>query len=272
MDGEGLERPVVVHTSCDRITQQVLKALLPCAPLAFAESEEVLHQRVAQGARLVVLHLRGCVTDSGRAGRLVRAVPASSAPVVALWDADSGDPASAPAELLDDVLRVKTERWQALLQLWATWPEKARHRVAALRLVYECAPVSLLHACEKLMLMPVASLSVKKWSANEQVGRTHLYRDLKQTGMTPARLVDIVRCLHYLAPVLSDGATGHDRKKEWSTVRTERRVLNRSLGLTQHEISGAGEPGSPEVRNLVSARLRESFARRSPCIIPALPS
>ena len=69
------EWPVVVLTSCDRLTCEVRKALVGRVSMAFAESESALLQRVAQGAQLVVLHLNGAAGDGGVAGRLCAPCP-----------------------------------------------------------------------------------------------------------------------------------------------------------------------------------------------------
>lgn len=257
------ECPVVVRTSCDRVTAEVRKTLLPRIPLAFAESEEALHQRVAEGARLIVLHLNGGTEDDGgMAGRLLRAVPSLTAPVVALSDTEVGSNDGArQSELLDDVLFVRVERWQTLLQAWAKQPARARQLVTELRLLHSCAPVRLMPVLDLLVLAPEPSLSVKRWSAEIGVSRTHLYHDIALTGMTPSKVIDAVRTLHFVGPSLVAPAALRQSGREWSAVRTERRVVARTLGMTQAEIMAVGKPGSSEVRHLVADRLRNYFER-----------
>jgi AraC-like DNA-binding protein len=266
------ERPVVVLTSCDRLTCEVRKALLGRVPLAFAESESALLQRVAHGAQLVVVHLNGAADSVGVAGRLVRAVPGLAAPIVALHESDGVRTDGAPPSgLFDDILFVKPERWQILLLAWVRQPALARQRVAELRLLHSVAPVLLLPVLDLLMLVSEPALSVKKWSAECGVNRTHLYRDIARTGMTPSGIVDAVRALHSVGPILVNRAIPRHSALDWSAVRTERRVLARTLGMTRSEIVNVGEPGSLEVRQLIADRLGKYFERaqlRSVRILP----
>lgn len=266
--------PVVVLTSCDHLTKELRRALLPQHSLAFEESEEALHQRVAQGAQIVVLHLNGDAADGGVAGRLFRAVPNLAAPVVALSDAEAGNnDGVTQSDLLADVLFVRVERWTTLLQAWVKQPARARQLVAELRLLHACAPAWFLLGLDLLMLAPEHSLSVKGWSAAVGVGRTHLYRDVALTGMTPSEVVDAARILHCLGPSLVERAAQRSEGRGGGVaVRTERRLLARTLGMTRAEIMAVGEPGSPEVRNVVAEQLCRYFERAQSGVAPAVSS
>ena len=157
------DKPIVVFTRCDRITGGIRKALLSSAPLTFAESEQTLHQHAARGARLVVLHANGGLTASRAAGRLLRAVPDLAAPIVGLSDtATSGMVGAVQAELMNDLLQTRFERWLVLLQAWLGHPQGARQRVSELRLLHACAPARILPLLDPLMLVPDSELSVKR--------------------------------------------------------------------------------------------------------------
>lgn len=256
------EKPVVVLTSCDHLTKEMRLALVPHHSLAFVESEAELHRRVTEGAHLVLLHVKGSAEDGRVAGRLVRAVPTISAPVIALSDFEvDGSDGAGQSELLDDILFFRVERWRVLLEAWVKQPAHARQRVAELRLLHSCAPAQLLPLLDHLMLVPEPLLSVKKWSAETGVSRRHLYRQIRLTGMTPSEVLDVVRSMHCVGPILVDRADVPKNGGERFAVRTERRVLARTLGMSLTEIVAARESDSREVRDLVANRLRRCFER-----------
>lgn len=264
-----LSNSVLVFTKCDHITQRVREALGPRHALVFAETEDTLHRNALRGTSLVVLH----TADPCTAGRLVRAVPMLPAPLIALTDTVAyARVAAQSSELLSDVLCVQTERWASLMVAWAQAPGRARQLVAELRVLHRSAPADLLPALDSLMLAPESSVSVKQWSAMAGVSRATLHRDLSSMGISPSRVVDVVRSLHSLGRYLVNGTAQVGRHREWSAVRTERRVLARTLNLTQAEIGTAGEPGSARVQTLVAGRLVDYFARVQECPIRALPA
>ena len=253
---------VIVRTSCDHLTGAVRQLLLPQVALAFAEDEQVLAGLAESGARLVVLHFVGSPSDESMAGRLVRAVPGLSAPIIALSERAGADCRDQPlGGFLNDVLHKHTDPWSSLLRAWALQPRRAPHLAVALRLLPHCAPPSLLPALESLALASDKSLSVKQWSSHAGVSRTRLHREIGRIGFTPSVLVDAVRSLHLVSPLLADCGVRDAGLRTWSMRRTERRVLLRTLGLSHTDIANAGCANTHSLRALILERLHCHFAR-----------
>ena len=260
-------------TTCDHITSETRRAFLSDIELAFVESEAALHQQVSQGASLVVLHVSGVREEGSAAGRLMRAVPKHRASVVALSGAKRGIyDAALRSECHDDVILVRDERWLTLLRAWVKQPSRARQRVAELRLLHSVAPPPLLDVLDLLMFLPESSLCVKKWSAAAGCNRMQLYRDIALTGMTPSGLLDMVRTVHAVGRCLVERTTEGGSGSEFLSVRTERRILLRTLAVTQAEIVAAGPPGSLAVRKLVTERLQRHLECAYPCPSRAVPA
>ncbi|MDP1859865.1 MAG: hypothetical protein Q8K82_14425 [Gemmatimonadaceae bacterium] len=253
---------VVVQTTCDSVTREVRRVLMPIVPLAFAETEAMLHQLVGEGARLIVLHLGGGPEDARTPGRLVRAIPMLRAPIVALTDGAGVFRADLPADgLLQDVLLLKSERWTSLLRAWASYPTSAPYLSEELRLLQQCAPAEVLSLLEDLALSADASLSVKRWSAVAGISRTRLHHRIACSGFTPSHLVDAVRGLHAVGPHLVSRGKLQRSGRAWPVIRAERRVLNRIMGLSPADLVNVGASDPLALRALVSERLRRHFER-----------
>jgi hypothetical protein len=259
--------PVVIFTGSDVITAAVRETLLPRFPIAFAESEDSLHRTVARGTRLVVLHLDQRPRTSSLPGRLVRAVPQLTAPVIALGEREeNSDRVESPTSFLADVLCVRTERWMPLLAMWAGQPNRGRERAEALRLLHAAAPAAALPMIDTLALLPVRSLSVKGWSAALGTNRTRLFRSVVAAGLKPSEVLDAVRIVFRLGPYLLLRPNTKRHARSSVTGRTDKRLLARTLGLHHRALESAGEPGSDAVRDLIALRLQGHFSvlRRAP--------
>ncbi|MBW7933894.1 MAG: hypothetical protein H3C62_09845 [Gemmatimonadaceae bacterium] len=114
-------------------------------------------------------------------------------------------------------------------------------------------------------------MSVKTWSAYAGVSRTKLHHAIVRAGYTPSHLLDAIRSLHALGPALVERrSTCHDRR-EWSAMRTARRIVLRTLGLTPPIVAAAASEGADAVRALVTDRLRRHFEPDAGSVRHALP-
>ncbi len=251
------EARLVVLTSCDSLTDAVRRGLGSQVSFRFAESEEALSRLIGRTTQLVVIHLASALGDGGIAGRLVRAHhPIRLCPIVGIGSTETCALIHlSPQHVLDDLLCLDAERWQTLLLAWAAYPESARSRVEALRVLHQVAPPDLLPILDELMMAPVSTLSVKGWSAARGRSRTTVFRQMSALGVKPSDLVDIARCLHAVGPILSANQREPWQPRRWSELRTERRVLARTLAVDLADVARLGMRDAAEARREIAARL-----------------
>jgi hypothetical protein len=218
-------------------------ALEAFSPVEFAASEPELISRLHRPARLVVIHGAPPFADPRLPSRLRHAARGPSTPLVLLASSKEpawgcGDDLIAAGEL-DDIIHIDAERVEPLIAAWSLHSDRCRRKVEALRLAHLCAPASLHRFLEELLLTNSADLSVTAWAAIKPDGsRFSLRRELQKEGVKPSVLVDAVRVLNVVARVLvrnRERLSG--RLAALPDVRSARRLLLRTLGVTAREIS-----------------------------------
>ncbi|MHB1310785.1 MAG: hypothetical protein ACYC3L_02120 [Gemmatimonadaceae bacterium] len=233
------------------------QALDRFAPVSFASTEQELLSLLGQPARLVVIHGAPPFADPRLPSRVRHAAHGVAVPIVVL--ASSKDPAWTGGDELiasgqvDDIIYIDSERVESLIAAWSLHSDRCRRKVEALRLAHESAPDSLHHFLEELLLNDSADLSVTSWAAGLPAGsRFTLRRTLQKEGVKPSALVDAARVLNVVARVLVRGRGRlKGRLAALPDVRSARRLLMRTLGITPREITDIvnDEAGVAEVRD-----------------------
>ncbi len=248
--------PVLILSNHVAMKVRLRAALEPFSPVDFVASEAELVARMLRPARLVVIHGAPPFADARLPSRLRHGASCSRAPVVVLTS--SKEPAWARAaelialEEVDDVVHLDTERVECLVAAWSLHPDRCRRKVEALRLAHQSAPEPLHRFLEELLLNDSADLSVTAWAAKQADGsRFALRRELQKEGVRPSALVEAARVLNVVANMLvrSRGRL-KGRLAALPDVRSARRLLARTLGVTPREISAITKhvDGAEEVR------------------------
>jgi hypothetical protein len=251
-------RPVLILSDHVAMKVRLGEALERFSPVLFASTEPELLSRLSQQpVRVVVIHGAPPFADPRLPARVRHANLGMAAPIVVL--ASSKDPAWAGGDELiasgqvDDIIHIDSERVESLIAAWSLHSDRCRRKVEALRLAHQSAPDSLHRFLEELLLNDSADLSVTAWAAGLPAGsRFTLRRTLQKEGVKPSVLVDAARVLNVVARVLVRGRGRlKGRLAALPDVRSARRLLMRTLGVTPREISqiAEDEDGAAEVRD-----------------------
>jgi len=250
-------RPVLILSDHVAMKVRLGAALERFSPVSYASTEPELMSLLNQPARLVVIHGAPPFADPRLPSRVRHATHDRAVPIVVL--ASSKDPAWANGDELiasgqvDDIIHIDAERMESLIAAWSLHSDRCRRKVEALRLAHQSAPDSLHHFLEQLLLNDSADLSVTAWAAAMPEGsRFTLRRTLQKEGVKPSVLVDAARVLNVVARVLVRGRGRlKGRLSALPDVRSARRLLARTLGITPTEISQIAddEAGAAEVRD-----------------------
>lgn len=265
------EQPVLVLSDHVAMKVRLRDALAPFSPVEFAASEHELLQLLHRPARLVVIHGAAPFDDARLPVRLRHALRDATVPIVVVatsresaWQQAAALIASGQVE---DVIRVDTERLDALIAAWSLHGDRCRRKVEALRLAHQSAPEGLHRFLEELLLNDSADLSVTAWAAKKNdSSRFALHRELAKKGVSPSTLVDVARVLNVVTRVLVRGGTRlKGRLAALPDVRAARRLLTRTLGMSPSDMTHLAREQGPEAvrdrtRRAVGEMLRSGDA------------
>jgi hypothetical protein len=252
----GAALPVLVLSDHVAMKVRLRDALLPFSPVEFAASEQELLERLHRPARLIIIHGAPPFADARLPARLRHALRDMIVPIVVVVSSREHAWMRA-AELIEsgeveDVIRIDTERVDALVAAWSLHSDRCRRKVEALRLAHESAPESLHEFLEELLLNDSADLSVTAWAAKKgDQSRFALHRELAKQGVSPSTLVDIARVLNVVTRLLvRSRARLKGRLAAFPDVRSARRLLARTLGLSPSDMTHlVREEGPDAVRD-----------------------
>lgn len=267
--------PVLVLSDHVPMKVRLRDALEPFAPVVTVGSELELIAKLQEPARLLVVHGVGVFADARLPWRVRRDVPTFESPIVVVTT--SREPAWEQAnELvssgqLEDVIRSDTERMDSLVAAWTLHGDRCRRKVEALRMAHESAPERLHPFLEELLLEDSADLSVRSWAERKPEGsRFSLRRELAREGVTPSLLLDVVRVLNAVSRVLQRSRSRlQDHLPTLPDVRSARRILNRTLGMSPSDVTNLAKTEGPDAvrertKRAVSDMLRGTDAPQDP--------
>jgi len=266
-------RPVLVLAEHVAMKVRLRDALAPFSPVEFVASEQDLLQSLRRAVRLIIIHGAPPFADPRLPGRLRQAMGSAPVPIVVV--ASSREPAWRQADQLiasgqvEDIIRLDTERADALVAAWSLHSDRCRRKVDALRLAHESAPECLHAFLEELLLNDSADLSVTAWAAKKgDQSRFALHRELAKKGVAPSTLVDVARVLNVVTRVLvRSGTSIRGRLAALPDLRSARRLLARTLGMSPSDVTHLAQDEGPDAvrdatRRAVGEMLRGGEDRR----------